>query len=68
MREKGGIYSREAYSRGRAFIRSNTVYNVTIFNLTTISGADTGFFFNYSNKKIKKEWTSQPFTPITLMA
>ena len=25
MRKKGGVYSREAFSRGRAFIRSNTV-------------------------------------------
>ena len=25
MRKKGGVYSREAFTRGRAFIRSNTV-------------------------------------------
>ena len=25
MWKKGGVYSREAFSRGRAFIRSNTV-------------------------------------------
>ena len=63
MRKKGGVYSREAFSRGRAFIRSNTVYTYCKKKLKEHAGIASvqkneclpGFYECQANIKLKPD-------------
>ena len=53
MRKNGGVYSKEAFSRGSAFIRSNTVINRLIQDEYTNSECVLTYF-TYRNASIKR--------------